>query len=399
MKQLFALLIFISSLGLGLWIPSYYSFRNVYADLCELVSTKIYYPKDELQRWKKFCLQRSRLYHPWSSQKDLIRDIEQVLRLLKISHLKLFLPQEVSEVWQGTVKKTGLISQFVDGDLIVQKIHPESPAERLQIKVGDVIVSQNGEHPNPVSILKSGGVLEFQNSRRILLKPEVYQQNQNPIVRRISPTWVLIEVPQFADLFYAEKNWSSIFTAVIRPEDRILIDLRGNRGGTFYAGLQFLSLFFCTSTEVGRLTTQNPQSVGLFPLTPKMSEQIFTVRNWGELILKTPSSSVCLQNKLSLLINQETASLAEMIAVILKEKKKVQVFGSTSSGQTMIGFWYPISDVYPGAQLLIPEARFVSPQELDLEGSGVRPDTELFERGEDLKKGVDSLVLQITDQN
>lgn len=401
MKLIITAILFLFSLSLGFWIPSYLSFKNTYAELCHFVSERIYHPEDEIRKWKALCLRRSQLYHPWSSKDDLVKDIRQVLAVLKVSHLELYLPKEVSEVWEGKVEKTGLISQFVDGELIIQKIHEGSPAEALEIQIGDVILSLDEENPDPLTVLHQGGVLEIQRVGKVEIKPAAYRQNQSPKIKRLNDKWVLIEVPQFSDNDYAESkiNWAQSFSDLIRPQDQIILDLRGNLGGTFYAGMHFLSLFLCEPTQIGKLTTKNPQASALFPLSPQMADQIQTLMEVGELILETPRSQVCLKNKIQILINQETASMAEIVSVVLKEQRQAFLHGTSTAGETTIGFWYDYDEIVPGAQLTIPEARFISKQSRDLEGQGLAPDYRLFDKAEHWKLGKDSLIYQIINQN
>lgn len=421
MKLIITALLFLFSLGLGFWIPSYLSFKNTYAELCEFVGERIYHPKDEIKKWKALCLRRSQLYHPWSSKDDLVKDVRQVLAVLKVSHLELYLPKEVSEVWEGKVEKTGLVSQFVDGELIVQRIHEDSPAEILEIQIGDVILSLDEENPDPLTVLHHGGVLEIQRIGKVEIKPAAYRLSQSPRIKRLSDKWVLIEVPQFSDSDYTGPNdeitnsseaneddviktkfdfkWARSFSELIRPQDQIILDFRGNLGGTFYAGMHFLSLFLCEPTQVGKLTTQNPKASAVFPLSPQMTEQIQTLMEVGELILETPRSEVCIQNKIQIVTNQETASMAEIVSVVLKEQRQALLHGTSTAGETTIGFWYDYDEIFPGAQLTIPEARFISKQNRDLEGQGLSPDYRLFDKAEHWKLGKDSLIQQIINQN
>jgi C-terminal processing protease CtpA/Prc len=208
-----------------------------------------------------------------------------------------------------------------------------------------------------------------------------------------------VQVPQFADADYLREKWETSFSKVISGDDQILVDLRGNLGGTFYGGLHFLSLFLCEPTEVGKLTTKNPKSSAVFPLSPQMTDQIQTLMKAGELILKTPRSQSCFKNKVTILLNQETASMAEIVALVLKEQRQAVLLGGSSAGETTIGFWYDYDEVVPGAQLTIPEARFISKENRDLEGQGLVPDQRLFEKSEHWKNGQDSLIEQIIHQN
>jgi carboxyl-terminal processing protease len=365
------------------------------------VAQKIFLEDEQIRKWKRVCLRRSRLVTPYSPKKLVIKDLNNVLGLLNVSHLEVYDSLEVKSIWKGENQETGMEAEFVDSELVVFKVHPQSPAELLGIKKGDVIKSINGEQPNPWEAQTASGTYLIQRG----VRESKYKITASAIVRseglqfeKISAGGALIQIPSFrADFFEAEKLTG--LQGQLADVRKLVVDLRGNIGGNFVAGLRFLSLFICQPEEVGRLIRPRfPDSTSAeLPNDLNDDHQLAVLNQHREVVLKTFSQQDCYRGDLRVLVDGKTASVAEMVAQALKEFRKSPLLGSPSRGQLLVGVWYPLNEVGPGVEISIPEALYLSRGKHRIEGLGVELDKVLYYNLPEMQAGIDSWVKKALD--
>lgn len=368
-------------------------FVNPYRSVCEFVAIKIYKADQEIADWKKLCLHRSQLVKPWSSKTVIIKDISNTLQILKMSHLEIYEPQQTQSIWRGVAQETGIESEFVDGELVVFLIHQHSPAAEAGLRYGDIIVSHNKDHPNPWRVRDTAGSLVYRRGsveNKIQLQTREVKRNERVQVNRLKPQVWQIRVPSFRREFF-EQNSLLSYKNELQKATLLVIDLRGNQGGNFVAGLKFLSNFLCTPQEVGRLIkprTKN-NTVTVIPESLDDLQQLASFDTVHALILKTFQSSLCLHTPIKVLVDSKTASVAELVAQALRERRGASVLGSTSSGQLLVGVWYPLDELGEGVQISIPQAMYESLEGHRIEGRGVELDKVLYYNLDEMQKGKD----------
>ena len=94
------------------------------------------------------------------------------------------------------------------------------------------------------------------------------------------------------------------------------------------------------------------------------------------------------------MIDQETASVAEIFAEAIKHRKKSKVIGAVSSGDVLLGVWYDLSILGRVHSFSVPEALYQNPEGETLERVGVSPDFEVEYKLEEALLGRDSFVLE-----
>jgi carboxyl-terminal processing protease len=77
---------------------------------------------------------------------------------------------------------------------------------------------------------------------------------------------------------------------------------------------------------------------------------------------------------LAVLIDQKSASAAEILAGALQDHKRAKVFGEVSYGK---GSVQNIIDLSDGSGLKMTVARYLTPKGQSIEGQGIRPDVQL----------------------
>lgn len=400
MKYFLAIILLLSCAFAGYYFALEKSFVNPYPIVCDLVAKKIYLEDKPIEKWHRLCLRRSRLVTPYSSRKLVIRDLNNVLGLLNVSHLEVYDSPLVKSIWRGENLETGIQSEFVDSELVIFKVHPQSPAEKLGLKKGDIIRSLNGEQPNPWDVASSSGlyVIERKNEQQKLnlRTAKVVRDDSVRLWRKAQG--LQIEVPSFRAAFFEEPVLEKI-AEQIKTEKNIVVDLRGNSGGNFVAGLRFLSLFICSEEEVGRLVRSRHTAENSAPLVNDLRdlEQLKILNSYKQVLLKTFPRGNCFKGSLKVLVDSKSASVAEMVAQGLKEFRHAKIWGNPSRGQLLVGVWYPLEEVGPGVEISIPEAIYESAKKHRIEGMGVELDKVLYYDLSEMQSGIDSWVKQALD--
>lgn len=402
MKYFLAILLAMASGYVAFSYATKVGFVNPYPVVCELVANRIYLEdEDVVSKWKKTCLQRSRLVK-FTSPKDLIiKDLNNVFSLLGVSHLEMYDSTAVKSIWTGEAQEIGIEAEFVDSELVVFKVHPKSPADVIGIKRGDIIISINGEQPNPWEAKTTSGhyvVKRLKAEIKLDLKVAEILRNEDLHFQEVRKGTAHLEIPSFRAEFYSEEKINSL-RQKLRGMNELVVDLRGNIGGNFVAGLRLLSLFICSPEEVGRLVRPRVEmsSYQEMPNDLDDEKQIAVLNQNKGVLLKTFSSSDCYQGKVSVLVDGGTASVAEMVAQALKEFRKALIMGSPSRGQLLVGVWYPVPEIGPGVEISIPEAIYLSHKEHRIEGLGVELDKILYYNISEMQSGIDSWVKKALD--
>ncbi|MBO9666226.1 MAG: PDZ domain-containing protein [Bdellovibrio sp.] len=374
---------------------------NPYPVVCDLVAKKIFLDTRDLKEWKRTCNHRSRLVTPYSKKELILKDINNVLALLKVSHLEIYDASEVKSIWQGENKETGINGEFIDSELVIFKVHPRSPAENLGFKKGDVIVSINGEQPSSWSVENEGGDYQIHRGPEeftIKMIPGTVHRDDSMHVTTIGKNARLLEIPSFRADFFKGSALKTV-AADLKGASTVVVDLRGNAGGNFVAGLRLLSMFICEPTEIGKLVKpkSTAKTKSLMPNDLDDVRQLAVLEANHEVVLKTFKQEGCFAGAVKVLVDGKSSSVAEMVAQGLKEFRKSPVRGTPSRGQLLVGVWYPIDEIAQGVQISIPEALYVSAKGRRIEGQGVELEKTLYYNLPEMQAGIDSWVKSFLD--
>lgn len=401
MSRLLAVLMALSCAFAAYHFTLQKSFVNPYPVVCDLVAQKIFLEDEQVRKWKRTCHRRSRLVTPYSAKALVIKDINNVLGLLNVSHLEVYDSSQVKSMWKGESLQTGIESEFVDSELVIFKLHPKSPAAMLGLRPGDVIKSINGEQPNPWEAQTQAGTYVIERHQKetpYKITTAAVMRSEEMQFEKLAGDAAVLRVPSFRAAFFSDEKMKAL-EAQLKDRRKIIIDLRGNPGGNFVAGLRFLSLFVCPAEEIGRLIrprfAQDNKTV--LPDDLRDEKQLEILYKHKEVQLKTFGTETCFRGELRVLVDGKTASVAEMVAQALKEFRRAPLLGSPSRGQLLVGVWYPLQEVGPGVEISIPEALYVSRKDHRIEGNGVDLDRVLYYNLQEMQAGIDSWVKKALD--
>ncbi len=144
----------------------------------------------------------------------------------------------------------------------------------------------------------------------------------------------------------------------------LVLDLRGNGGGSFKMAVDLMGWLLRSGGEVGAVITRNNQRL----ISPTGQQD------------QTPNLNVTLQSAplampIAVLIDENSASAAELLAAVLQDRGRTRVFGTTSCGCLLGG--RGAGEPLPGGgrlQMSLFDMRIGAAPGKRIEGVGVQPD-------------------------
>jgi carboxyl-terminal processing protease len=161
----------------------------------------------------------------------------------------------------------------------------------------------------------------------------------------------------------------------LKDSQGLVIDLRGNPGGSVHAVNELLSRFFAKKTELGRTTTRTGRPVSL------MAVEVIKLKTEVEGRRDAYTGPVVI------LVNAGSASGSELFAGAMQASGRAIVAGEPSCG-CLLGF-LGYAQIPGGGELAYSEVGFVLPNGERIEGMGVIPNHMVPITLADLRAGRD----------
>ncbi|MBL7545820.1 MAG: hypothetical protein JNL11_18530 [Bdellovibrionaceae bacterium] len=361
---------------------------------CQFVFERIIPVGADLSQWLRDCRMKSRyVMRETAEPKPQLERGNQILSELKVSHLELFGPQESAAILTDTDLENGIESKFMDGELIITRIFPGSEAQKKGLQSGDRVVLGKNESMGTYTLNRWRGELALERRKKIYtvkLEPKTFTL-QRPI--RVSEVEgvKIISVESFKSHYFDPQKLESVF-AKINPGDKVIVDLRGNNGGNFVAGLRVLTPFLCQPTVVGHLKKNRDLGrVGYFDDDLDDEYQIQTLARYDSIALKTFKTKHCLPRPQMVLVDAQSKSTAEWVALAFRELFKTPIYGAGTAGELLVAIFYPLTDIWgPGVTISIPVAYYHSLAGKTIEGRGLVVDGNIYSHRSDYERGYDS---------
>lgn len=244
-----------------------------------------------------------------------------------------------------------------DGRLVVITTQPGGPAARAGLAPGDVLQAIDGQPPGTLTeamrrlrgpagtdvqlTLRGSGGSRTVTLRRQMLLADADGRGDHVRAGKTS------NVLQLALDGFSPGTPATVERALAwGGGSPVVLDLRNNPGGAVDSALAVAGLFVGArdvARAVGRLE--------------------------GNVLRSTGESRV--EDKVAVLVNEGTASAAELLALALRERGRARLFGQRTAGKALVHVPSPLDD---GSVLLISAARLVRMDGGELLGRGLGPD-------------------------
>ena len=275
--------------------------------------------------------------------------------------------QNLQENTSGYYGGLGIEISAEDGLIKVISPIDNSPAERIGIRAGDLIVEINGSSvrglalPRAIAKLrgKKGSTIDISVIRDdvdellsfTIIRDEIYTSSVKSRILR--PGYAYIRISQFQkdsgeDFVEALKNLRSD-NSNIGQLLGLILDLRNNPGGLVPAAVDVVDALLDDGIIVyteGRLASANVT----FNSTP------------GDLIQHIP---------IVVLINGGSASASEIVAGALQDHRRAVIVGTQSFGKGSVQTLLPLGD---GRAVKLTTARYFTPKGRSIQAQGIKPD-------------------------
>jgi len=379
---------------------------SVYRDaidlVCDTVFSNLYTHPENFLSWRKQCRKLGDEVSAFSARSAFLNQIQDHLNTLHLSHLGVYFPDETKRLWEGKSKDTGIRGRFVEGQFIVFDVLAGSAAEQAGVMIGDSLAAINGKNvTSKFQVQTTKGRFEFLRAnelKRFDLVPTEISIDENPKLIELNPQLAVLRISSFRKELFEEAQWLKL-TQNLNKYSSIILDLRENPGGNFTAGLRTLSPFFCRPKLVGRIVKPRQVASGNalskdLPDFMADSEQVEVFTHYPIVNMRTYDSYGCFSGPMVVLIDSQTASVAEVVAEGLKLRDKTRLIGRITSGDVLVGVWYDLSMLGRGYSFSVPEALFKNMDGDSIEGAGVIPDLELDYKLNEAVQGQDSYLLK-----
>ncbi|MBR5429640.1 MAG: PDZ domain-containing protein [Firmicutes bacterium] len=273
--------------------------------------------------------------------------------------------QLMLEEYAGSFGGVGVSMIQEDGYIVVYKVLDQGPAKDSPIAVGDRIIAVDGESIVGFDTDQAAARIrgEIGTAVTLTLLDAADSEYEITLVRQEITTESVeaerIEESENTAYFliysFTGRTVEEFSTAYNRlrqegPIDWIILDLRSDMGGNFYAALG-LAEFFVPAREV-----------------------VVREKLAGTETSYTSSSGMLRGTGLVVLENRWTASASEVLAGALRDEAGATLIGTTSFGK---GITQVIDPLPSGGAWKYTHSRYFTPSGFDLHGVGLAPDIEV----------------------
>jgi carboxyl-terminal processing protease len=329
--------------------------------------------------------------------------LDHMAGLLADSHTRVESPQTVARRKLQQSLSLGLNIREINGVLTVLSVHPDADAFWAGVRPGMTLTriaeldadrqwrdwlqrARKGSSPqamlrtplrklNELAALRTTGVmLEFArpDGSRFTATPKPRTLSTRPSVsHRVLPSGIgYVRLTAFQ-----ESLRSGMIDAITALADTpaLILDLRGNGGGSAAMAEALVGSFFSAKTIIGRAETRTGQPVTLAFGSVKLIE----------LERSVPGRMDAYAGRVAVLVDSDSASASEAVAGALKGTGKAMVVGETTCGCLLAFLGY--ATLPGGGELAYSEVGFVTVNGERIEGRGVAPDVTVTRSIEDIR--------------
>ena len=261
--------------------------------------------------------------------------------------------EEVNEALDGSFEGVGIEFAIINDTLTIQNVISGGPSEAVGLKIGDKLLSVNGENIAGVSITNDGVRKRLRGPKgstvmMTVLRPGVKGLLEFKVVRDKIPL-TSVDAAYLTDdnIFYfklgrfAAQSMQEFVKAYNEccsggEPDGIILDLRGNGGGFLNTALLLANTFL----EEGQ-TILYTEGLHMRPQYERANGRGF--------YRKKP---------LAILVDENSASASEIVSGAMQDWDRAVIIGRRTFGKGLVQRQYTLSD---GSQLRLTVARYHTP--------------------------------------
>jgi len=283
----------------------------------------------------------------------------------------------LDEDMQGSFEGIGATVDMVNGQVVIVRPLPGSPAEMAGIKAGDCILAVDGQElagktiTEAITLIRGprGSVVSLLVQREGVTEPFTVEVTRDRIeletveYRMLEDGVAYLRLAEF-NAVSAEKVDAALKDLMAQEPVGLIFDLRDNPGGYLNMAVAVAGEFLPRDTLV------------LIERLRDKPDEEFRVQGNGTAV----------DVPLVVLINGGSASASEIVAGAIQEQHRGTLIGETTYGKGSVQQTHTLSD---GSSLRVTVARWLLPSGRNLDGDGIVPDRVVTLTAEDVDNGRD----------
>lgn len=281
-------------------------------------------------------------------------------------HTYFLTPVQVAELQQslsGSRTFVGIgIQRSRTTPYTIVRVYPGSPAERANLRAGDIILAADGTPLGDLTPAEAGALLTGPTGSTVVLRIQ-----RGDAVYEVAIVRAAVSIPLVSsrllpgNIGYVEltsftlntESYDQVRAALLDLEAQgataWILDVRGNSGGATTALYSLLGL-----------------------LLPRTRALTFRTRDGIATTAFTTGQPLPMQRPLAVLTGPGSASAAELMAAVLQDTGRARIIGERTAGCANAGQLRTLPD---GAAVLVTSARLLAgPSERQIDGEGLAPD-------------------------
>ncbi len=281
-------------------------------------------------------------------------------------HSRFLTPQMVKEennFTQGSFEGIGAeVSMNANGQVVIVAPFDGSPAQKAGVKAGDIMLKVDGQDLSGLSLsdVVSKVLGPAGTQVTLTLQDPKTGATRNVTITRAKITvnnvsWIMLPGTTIADIRmvgFSQGVTKDLITALQQAKSQgatsIILDLRNNPGGLLNEAVSAASQFLSSGNV---LQVKNAQG----------QEQAVAVESGG----------IATNMPMVVLVNQGTASAAEIVAGALQDAHRATLIGETTFGTGTVLNSFPLPD---GSQILLATEEWLTPLGRTIWHKGIAPD-------------------------
>ncbi len=320
------------------------------------------------------------LVQPVDDEKMMQGAIRGMMESLDDPHSAYMNPVEYNDA-QAPLEGYSGIGAWVNTEgeyLTITEPMKDSPAQAAGLKAGDQIIAIDGEDmTGTLPELARQKILGEAGTQVILtvLREGVDEPFDIPITRAqitipsteyrmLDNNIAYLRLNAFSNDTGEEIN-SALKDLLARNPQGLILDLRYNSGGYLNAAIEVGSEFL-------------PDGVVAYEEYSDSSRDTFNVTGDG----------IATEIPMVVLVNEWSASASELVAGALQDRGRAQLVGVTTYGKGTVQNWIPLADNEGAVRVTI--ARWLTPNERNVTGTGLTPDVEVLISDADIAAEIDT---------
>lgn len=277
---------------------------------------------------------------------------------------------------EGNLSGIGIVVSHFDGHWVINYPMPGSPAFQAGIRAGDEILAINGITPDDVNFENALNHIRGEPGTVIMLS--ILRNNETkPVDIAIRRATLAIPTVQFAQILTNSIGYAAIvkfgettaneFTATLNNQlmqnlKGYILDLRDNPGGLLYSAVAIAD--------------------ALLPADKLIVYTIGRVEAEDNEVFKTKKQDSLAGIPLVVLINEGSASAAEVLAGAIRDNDRGILVGEPSFGKAAVQSLFHL-ETRPDEAILLTTAQYFTPASNLIHGCGITPDTNVPQSPED----------------